>query len=212
MLNRVSVFDAFGTLVQIKNPQRPYAELKALLNSKGVFVASDYSRIVMTRPLNFEEVAFLHGCSLSESENSFLNEMLEEELASIEPFEDSLMALERCVSRGDLVVVGSNLAKPYGKVVEDLLQAFGVVGRWNQEGCLLRTGFSFDLGLVKPEIDFYKEIEFGIRASAELSKDVKFFMVGDKEQEDCLAPQKLGWNSWQVQRKNGVTLLNAPNY
>lgn len=199
MYHKVMVFDAFGTLFQIQNPLRPYAQLRCLLQASGVPVSDAYPHQVMTRSLSLKDVAALHQYHLKESEDVFLHDLLKEELESIVLFEDALDVLKHYLDNEYLVIIGSNLALPYGEVVENLLSPLGSISKWN-ETAMLRVAFSYEIGELKPSPRFYQKIEDELKLSGNVSKDASFFMVGDKREEDYLAPTRCGWQAWQVKR------------
>ena len=130
-------FDAFGTLVEIRDKRRPYARLAKA-------AAQPLARSPMCEPIDLDAMAHLCGLTLDASEMDILNADLQAELASTQPYPEAREVLEEVKRLGLSTAVASNLALPYARPIEDEL------------GLLLDiTCMSFEVGFVKPDGGFY---------------------------------------------------------
>ena len=205
------VFDAFGTLVEIQRPLRPYASLRATLQARGADTA-DLPRQAMTSPVTLAALAQRAGVPLPAEVLLPLEEAVDREVASVAAFHDAPAALERALACADRVVVASNLAHPYGKPVEQWLRRWGAVEKLSETSqARLLTAFSFDLGLLKPAPAFYAKVAARLSAiTGKPAADLKLAMVGDKAAEDCDGPRAAGWQAHRLDRSAGQVLLDAP--
>lgn len=205
------VFDAFGTLVQIGRPLRPYASLRQALEGRGVRTDQFAVQAMITRH-SLAELAAESGCSLPLDVLAPFERAVAEEVASVVAFPDASAALARALECADRVVVGSNLALPYGAPVVAWLSQWGEVEPLASGAqARLLTAFSFDLGQLKPNAGFYQEV--GQRLAQLSGKPVgalKVAMVGDKQAEDCTGPRAAGWQAHRLDRAAGQVLLDAP--
>lgn len=206
------VFDAFGTLVHIGQPTRPYAQARLALEGRGGQVEG-FARQAMTTRLPLEALARQSGAALSTADLNHYRELTQTEVASVVPFADAGKAIEAALQHADRVIVGSNLATPYGTPVEAWLRQWGRVQPLGKAASSTRllTAFSFDVGHVKPEPAFYAWVARALaKATKKPVEELKIAMVGDKQAEDCDGPALAGWQSHRLDRKAGQTLLDAP--
>ena len=205
------VFDAFGTLVEIQRPLRPYASLRAALQARGAEI-SQLPRQAMTSTVSLAALAQTAGVPLPAEVLLPLEEAIDREVASVTAFPDAREAIELALRQADRVIVASNLAHPYGKPVERWLQRWGAVEKLSATSqSRLLTAFSFDLGLLKPEPAFYAEIASRLSAlTAKPVASLSVAMVGDKQAEDCDGPRAAGWQAHCLDRAAGQVLLDAP--
>lgn len=205
------VFDAFGTLVHIGQPTRPYGQVRRALEEQGGQVET-FARQAMTTHLPLETLASQSGAALSAAALQHYRELTQAEVASVVPFADAGRAIEAALQHADRVIVGSNLAAPYGAPVEQWLRRWGRVQALGKAASSTRllTAFSFDVGHVKPEPAFYAWVAQALaKASRKPIEGLKIAMVGDKQAEDCDGPALAGWQSHRLDRKAGQTLLDA---
>lgn len=87
------IFDAFGTLVEIRQPKHPFRQLLREGRRQGRLPRADDIRTIMTRCLSLSEAALSFGIRISPSQLAFLDQCLEEELASIRPYPDAVEAV-----------------------------------------------------------------------------------------------------------------------
>lgn len=191
------VFDAFGTLVTIAKPTRPFARLRHYLSTRGADV-SRFSRLAMTQPISLAGLAHLHGIEAPMALLGSLEADLQKELESVRPFPEAMEVLRFLLGQGVTVVVGSNLGWPYGTVVRSVLESAGS----------LRMAFSYEMGVMKPEPAFYQEVAQSVRPASVVGLP-SLFMVGDRRQEDYEAPLAAGWTAWHLERSLGFTLWDG---
>jgi HAD superfamily hydrolase (TIGR01549 family) len=130
-------FDAFGTLVEIRDKRRPYAQLAKA-------AAQPLARSPMREPIDLEAMVQLCGLALDVSEMNALQADLQAELTSTQAYPEVHEVLQE-IKRLDLrTAVASNLALPYARPIRDQL------GHLLDVSCL-----SFEVGFVKPDAGFY---------------------------------------------------------
>jgi HAD superfamily hydrolase (TIGR01549 family) len=133
-------FDAFGTLVEIRDKRRPYARLANA-------ATQPLARSPMCEPVDLDAMAHLCGVTLDASEMAILHSDLQAELASTQPYPEAQEVLEELRRLGVRTAVASNLALPYAGPIKDKL------GHLLDVLCM-----SFEVGFVKPETGFYGEL------------------------------------------------------
>lgn len=194
------VLDVFGTLAYISRPHRAYSLLRESLGETGQGFAVE----AMSAPMGIVELAGKRG-RVDTQVLAGIERMLLDEVASIRLYPDTIAVLGELLSQGTRIVLGSNLALPFGAALEPLLEAVGPWMRLGEgEAGPALTAYSYDLGLVKPDPDYYQAIaeELGV-APAEL------FMIGDRQDEDFQAPSRAGWSCHLLQREKGFGLADA---
>lgn len=166
-VTRAVAFDAFGTLVHIGRKRHPFERL--------IRQARDQARALpspMAQPIGLADYAAALGLPHPEAELA----MLEEELASIALYPDTLGALRRVRDQGVKVAVASNLAMPYADPLKALLG--DSVDVWH---------FSFDAGAIKPERAFYAGLTAKLGCQAG-----ELLMVGDTWRDDIVGAVDAG--------------------
>lgn len=206
------VFDAFGTLVHIQRPARPYAALRTLLTDRGADTAG-FALEAMTRRRTLADLARATGLPVPPQALAALEAQVIDEVESIAPFPDAAAAVARALEVADRVVIGSNLGWPYGAPVERFLAPWGPVAALDDDApdARVRTAFSFDVGHVKPDPAFYAHVARRLSAlSGKPAASLALCMVGDKQAEDGDGPTRAGWRGWRMDRAAGQGLLDAP--
>jgi HAD superfamily hydrolase (TIGR01549 family) len=176
-MNRVKgvVFDAFGTIVRTTNPKHPYRQILKIGVAQGRRPTPADTVMLMTNAFTLEQAADYLGITVSLSQLDQIQSELDLELASIEPFQDALACIAELRARGIKVAVCSNLALPYGKVVEKLFP--------DLDG----YAFSYVVGALKPDPTIYES------ALAQLCLDAdSVWMIGDSQRCDQDGPQRHG--------------------
>ena len=134
-VTRAVAFDAFGTLVHIGRKRHPFERLIRQARERARIFPSP-----MTYPVSLADYAQAIGLPPPEAELAALNE----ELATIALYPDTLDALRRVRAEGVKVAVASNLALPYAAPLKALLG--DLVDVWH---------LSFAEGAIKPDRAFY---------------------------------------------------------
>lgn len=171
------VFDLYGTLLKKPSGLNPYKKLLKALHGND---PGDHFRRVLTEPL---DLADLRSASDKVDEERFsqIQRELNEELMGIAPFPVAQEWIDQCKLAGLMVVVCSNLARPYGPMAKSLLRG---IDRWV---------FSYEVGYKKPEHDIYQHMFSSFNLLPE-----EICMIGDSLANDVLMPRSLGMHSIHV--------------
>ena len=218
----ILVFDAFGTLVQLRRKRQPYATLWQWIVKQWQAQERDapaferFWTAAITQDHTLDSLAQVFDLDL-EAEPRLRDQLLgtlAEDVADVALFPETVDVLQACLAGGHTVTVGSNLAAPYGPAVRQVLETALGVATVPFETVVsggtpapVRLAYSYAMGTSKPIPAFYTQIERGLRAAGQGGA---IGMVGDKPQEDCQAPSAAGWTAWRVQRDAGQTLWDCP--
>lgn len=185
------VFDAFGTVVRIRQRTNPYIGLIREGRRQGVAISPSSTSLAMTTNLSFDELASRLGIELSSSKREELNRDLERELSSIERYPDAVEAVSRLQNAGIKVGICSNLSAPYGPVVKSLFP--------QMDG----YAFSYQLGVMKPHPAIYHSIcnQMNVE-SGHLFRDRvgRVLMIGDSPRCDRDGPRATGILGYHLDR------------
>jgi len=175
-VTRAVAFDAFGTLAHIGRKRHPFERLIRQARDQAAALPSP-----MVQSIGLTEYAATLGLPHPDDELA----MLDEELATIVLYPDTLNALRRVREQGVKVAVASNLALPYAAPLKALLG--DLVDIWH---------FSFDAGAIKPERAFYAGLtdRLGCEAS-------DLLMVGDTWRDDIVGAVGAGSRARWVDRE-----------
>jgi HAD superfamily hydrolase (TIGR01549 family) len=166
-VTRAVAFDAFGTLVRIGRKRRPFERLIQQSREQARALPSP-----MVQPIGLADYAAALGLPRPDAELV----ALEEELATIALYPDTLDALRRVRRAGLSVAVASNLALPYAAPLKALLGE--LVDVWH---------LSFAEGTIKPERTFYAGLTEKLRCD-----DGELLMVGDTWRDDIVGAVEAG--------------------
>jgi HAD superfamily hydrolase (TIGR01493 family) len=181
---RAVVFDAFGTLVEIRDNKRPYGRLMKWIRDHHGAVAGDEARWLMTRSLDLRAVVAAAGARAPADMLRALEHDLAIELASITAFADSAPALAGLRQRGLKVAVCSNLIACYAPPVRRVLPFAFDAEIW-----------SFAAGAIKPEPVIYRAV---CEALALSPGEILF--VGDTFDADVEGPKAFGMKALLIDR------------
>ncbi|RKE42412.1 MULTISPECIES: HAD family hydrolase [unclassified Sphingomonas] len=160
-VTRAVAFDAFGTLVHIGRKRHPFERLIRQARDQAQTLPSPMAQLI-----DLADYAAALGLPHPDAELA----MLDQELATIALFPDTLDALRRVREQGVRIAVASNLALPYAFPLKALLG--DLVDIWH---------FSFDAGVIKPDRAFYAGLT--ARLGCEASE---LLMVGDTWRDDIV--------------------------
>ncbi len=186
---RAIAFDAFGTLVDIQNHQRPLLPLMSWLRANSAEHRSDEYEWLMTREFNLAALA----AGIPEESASEITDRLAKETASIEPYPDARPALGTLKSRGYRLAICSNVITPYVKPTIDALNATFDAAVW-----------SCAVGAAKPDPAIYAALIETLSLPAH-----QILFVGDHIEHDVTAPKRAGMPALYLRR--GYT-SPAPNH
>ncbi|WP_433860415.1 HAD family hydrolase [Pseudomonas thivervalensis] len=185
------IFDAFGTLVEIRNRQHPYRQLLRLGSQQGRVAAREDMRWIMTNDCEVAEAADHFGIRLTPAQLSSVQDALDRELESLNLFQDAEPAIEQLRSHGVKVGICSNLAAPYCKSVRLLIPGLDAY-------C-----FSSEVGLMKPDAGIYLSIchMLGFASDQFLgASPERVVMIGDSRKCDQNGPRQIGIKGFHLDR------------
>lgn len=196
------IFDAFGTLLEIKNRRSPYLEILREGRRQGRRPRADDSYHLMTQSLRLREAADYFGIELSPELLQHAERSLEEELANISAFPDALEAVALLQGAGLRLGVCSNLAQPYGSSIRHLFPNLDAYG------------FSFEIGFVKPEPMIYQATcaLLGVQPNCGLGSQDRVVMIGDSQRCDRDGPRAVGIMGFHLQRSGHQGITNLVDF
>lgn len=189
-----AIFDAFGTLLQIREGTHPYRKIFRLGIEQGRRPKADDAEVLMSAPIDLKEAADLFGIRVERACMEQLEADLQDELASIEAYADGIASVAALQAAGIKVVVCSNLAKPYASAIKRIYPT------------LDGYSFSFSVGAIKPSSRIYEHATRSVRALPH-----EAWMVGDSKRCDCDGPTTFGMRGFYLAREGGgsYTTLHA---
>lgn len=189
-----AIFDAFGTLLQIREGTHPYRRILKLGIEQGRRPNANDAEVLMSAPMDLRETADFFGIRVEPDLMDQLEADLYNELASIEAYHDGIAAVAALQGAGIKVVVCSNLAKPYASAIKRLYPTL--------DGYSL----SFSVGAIKPSSEIYKHAMQSVHALPN-----EAWMIGDSKRCDCDGPIELGMQGFHLDRKgsSGYATLSA---
>jgi len=143
----VVIFDLYGTLIKFGVMHHPFRALLKWAREQGRFAGGDDARQLMTVDADLFQLAGHLGINAPEQILVQLQSQIDEELASLTLFDDVIPALEKLKYLGVPVAICSNLAQPYGVVIDRLLPRME-----------LHRFLSYEVGFIKPEPQIYHRI------------------------------------------------------
>jgi FMN phosphatase YigB (HAD superfamily) len=184
------LFDAFGTIAEITTPTHPFMQLLREGSSQGRKPQADDIRTLMTRNLPIAEAALHFDIKLSSGRLKQLEEALQIELASIRPFPDAVAAISALQDAGLKVAICSNLASPYGPIIQQLFPS------------ITAHGFSYELGCMKPDPCIYRQTceRLGLQPGNDFAVQDRVVMIGDSPRCDRDGPRVVGVHGFLLRR------------
>jgi HAD superfamily hydrolase (TIGR01549 family) len=173
------IFDVYGTLIQFGVKHHPYRKVMQWARQQGRSPQPDDARTLMTLTGSPTEIFSTMGIFPPESMLTQLKTDIEEELGSLRLFDDALSTLNQLVDWQIPIAVCSNLAQPYGVIIDSLLP----------ETPLLKC-LSYEVGHIKPEPEIYQWISDRTNTSP-----TRCLFVGDTLLADYEGPKKFGFEA-----------------
>lgn len=185
-----AVFDAFGTIVRIRQRTNPYGALFREGRRQGVVLAPNSTHFAMTANVTFDQVADHLSIELTPSKRAELNDALGKEVGSIEPYPDAIEAIAKFQEAGVMIGICSNLAQPFGPVIR---KAFPHVQCHT---------FSYELGVMKPTPEIYLAVcrEMGVEPGYRDDEKGRVVMIGDSRKCDRDGPAGVGIMGYHLDR------------
>jgi HAD superfamily hydrolase (TIGR01549 family) len=181
-------FDLFGTLIKFGVQHHPFRQLLKWARENGRQVRPDDARTVMTINGGIEAISYALGVSPPNELVRNLERQIDDELSSLTLFDDVIPTLKQLLARGIDVGICSNLAQPYGAVIDRLLADFD-----------LKQFLSYELGAIKPEVQIYESILKRFDCQVE-----QCLFIGDTFEADYAGPIAMGMKALHLNR-NGAT-------
>lgn len=180
------IFDLFGTLVKFGIYHHPFRQLLLWARDNGRKPLPNDARTIMTIDGDIHQIAERMRINASREFLLKLAKEIESELASLALYEDVIPTLDALQRKGMPLAICSNLAKPYGAVIDQLLKNYD-----------LKLFLSYECGLIKPDVSLYQKIIVAINIKPE-----ECLFVGDSYLMDCLGPREFGMQSLHLQRQH----------
>lgn len=144
---KVVIFDLYGTLVKFGVMHHPFRILLKWAREQGRAARGDDARQLMTVDADLFQLAKHLGINAPKQILAQLQSQIDEELASLTLFEDVIPTLEKLQSLRIPIAICSNLAQPYGVVIDRLLPQIEMY-----------RFLSYEVGAIKPEPQMYQRI------------------------------------------------------
>ncbi len=178
------VFDLYGTLVRFGVMHHPFRKILLWAREQGRKPQPDDARNLMTIDKDCGELLATLGIFPPANMLAQLHQEIQEELASLTLFDDVLPTLDVLAKQGIPLAICSNLAKPYGVVIDKLLPQFNFARH-----------LSYELGSVKPDREIYESIVAGTGLTPE-----KILFIGDTSLADYEGPAQFGFQAKHLVR------------
>jgi len=196
------IFDAFGTLVDIRRRTNPFRALLLEGRNNGRKYRSDDVHTLMTVPLSLEAAADHLCIQVSQTKLQQLQALLDEELDSIVAFEEAPLAVAELEQAGLKIGICSNLAAPYGAIVRRLFPT------------VCATGFSYEVGVLKPDPLIYQAVcsDLGVVPGQLFGGEGVAVMIGNSLWRDCYGARAAGINGVHLQRSPGTQIPDLDTF
>ncbi|MDO8345864.1 MAG: HAD family hydrolase [Cellvibrio sp.] len=183
------IFDLYGTLIKFGVMHHPFRALLKWAREQGRSARGDDVRQLMTVDADLFQLAGHLGINAPEEMLIQLQSQIDEELASLTLFDDVIPALEMLRSLGVPIAICSNLAQPYGAVIDRLLPQME-----------LHRFLSYEVGFIKPEPQIYHQIVTDLCVTS-----AQCIFIGDTFIADYEGPIKSGMQARHLIRSHPPT-------
>jgi HAD superfamily hydrolase (TIGR01549 family) len=178
------VFDLYGTLVQFGMMHHPFRKVLLWARQQGRSPQPDDARRLMTADKDCGELLATLGIFPPANMLAQLHQEIQEELVSLTLFDDALPTLDELANQGIPLAICSNLAKPYGAVIDKLLPQFNFARH-----------LSYELGAIKPDREIYESIVAGTGLAPG-----QILFIGDTSLADYEGPTQFGFQAKHLVR------------
>lgn len=178
------IFDLFGTLIKYGVMHHPFRQLLKWAREAGRQAKPDDARILMTVNGDVSELAAALGISAPNWLIDQIQMQISQELNSLTLYDDVKPTLAALASLDIPIAICSNLAFPYGEVVDHLLGEYSLIR------CM-----SYEVGAIKPE----PEIFHAVINAVQMRPDECLF-VGDTLFADYDGPRQIGMHARHLVR------------
>lgn len=181
---KLVVFDLFGTLVEYGVMHHPFRQLLMWARDNGRRPKPDDARRLMTVNGELPELIAALGIAAPEWLLEKTQLQIQEELASLTLYDDVEPTLSALKANEVPFAICSNLASPYGRVLERLLEEYKFMR------CM-----SYEVGFIKPEPEIYRTI-----ADIAQVNPGDCLFVGDTLLADYEGPRQYGMRACHLMR------------
>ncbi|WP_331350947.1 HAD-IA family hydrolase [Cellvibrio sp. UBA7671] len=178
------VFDLYGTLVRFGIMHHPFRKVLLWAREQGRSPQPDDARRLMTADKDCAELLATLGIFPPANMLAQLHQEIEEELVSLTLFDDVLPTLDVLANQGIPLAICSNLAKPYGAVIDKLLPQFNFARH-----------LSYEIGAIKPDREIYESI---VTDTGLVPEQILF--IGDTSLADYEGPTQFGFRAKHLVR------------
>jgi HAD superfamily hydrolase (TIGR01549 family) len=179
------VFDLYGTLIQFGTTHHPFRKILKWAHEQGRQPLTTDARTLMTINDEPESLFRAMGILVPDDLLQSFQQEIQEELESLTLFNDVIPTLEKLVEKKIGLAICSNLAKPYGAIIDRLLPNFSFT-----------RILSFEVGYIKPDDGIYDAIV----NKTNIHKDNILF-VGDTVVADYEGPVRYGFEALHLCRE-----------
>ena len=173
------VFDLYGTLIKFGTTHHPYRKILKWAHENGRKPLDTDARILMTMNEDPETIFRSMGIVAPDEMLQIFQKEIDEELNSLTLFDDVIPTLEQLAEAEIDLAICSNLAKPYGVIIDKLLPDFSFT-----------RILSYEVGYLKPDDGIYDAI---LNRTGHPKESVLF--IGDTFIADYEGPIKYGFHA-----------------
>jgi HAD superfamily hydrolase (TIGR01549 family) len=190
MLNpppKLVVFDLYGTLIKFGTTHHPFRKILKWAHVHGRKPLETDPRFLMTRNEEPEAIFCSMGIVAPDEMLQMFQKEIHEELDSLTLFDDVTPTLEQLAEAKIDLAICSNLAKPYGAIIDRLLPDFSFA-----------RILSYEVGYLKPDDGIYDAI---LNRTGHRKESVLF--TGDTFIADYEGPIRYGFHARHLCRTQG---------
>lgn len=181
---KLVIFDLFGTLVKYGVMHHPFRQVLKWARENGRRPEPDDARRLMTVDGKLTELVAALGISAPDWLLEQTHLLIQEELASLTLYDDVAPTLSALTAREIPFAICSNLATPYGNVLERLLANHQFIR------CM-----SYEVGFIKPDPGIYRTV-----AETAQVDPAECLFVGDTLLADYEGPRQYGMRALHLVR------------
>lgn len=173
------VFDLYGTLIKFGTTHHPYRKILKWAQVQGRKPLDTDARTLMTKNEDPETIFRSMGIVAPDEMLQTFQKEIHEELDSLTLFDDVIPTLEQLAEAKIDLAICSNLAKPYGEIIDRLLPDFSFA-----------RILSYEVGYIKPDDGIYDAI---LNRTGHPKESILF--IGDTFIADYEGPIKYGFHA-----------------
>ncbi len=176
---KLIVFDLYGTLIKFGTTHHPFRKILKWAHVQGRKPLDTDARILMTMNEDPETIFRSMGIAAPDEMLQTFQKEIREELDSLSLFEDVIPTIEQLIEAKVDLAICSNLAKPYGAIIDRLLHDFSFT-----------RILSYEVGYLKPDDGIYDAI---LNRTGHPKESVLF--IGDTFIADYEGPIRYGFHA-----------------